>query len=78
MGRMFALAVLFSLVSCKDDDHYTKADCEADGGTVVSDIGDGSTREPGYTCPNGTPPLGRVTTKDGKPVAEEGAVCCGS
>ena len=51
-------------------------DCEAQGGTVVGDIGDGATHRPGYVCPSGKPPLGDIAQPPGGPVAIEGAVCC--
>ena len=72
MGRSLALLATLALISCNEDDAYTVADCEADGGTVVTSIGDEFPM-----CPSGSATLGRVTTKDGKPVATEGAICCG-
>lgn len=45
-------------------------ECEAQGGTIVGDIGDGAIHRPGYTCPSGRPPLGSV------PLGIEGSVCC--
>jgi hypothetical protein len=44
--------------------------CEAQGGTVVGDIGDGAIHRPDYRCPGGEPPIGTV------PVGIEGSVCC--
>ena len=50
--------------------------CEAQGGSVVGDIGDGATQRPDYVCPSGKPPLGNIVPPAGGPVAIEGAVCC--
>jgi hypothetical protein len=52
------------------------AECEAQGGSVVGDIGDGATHRPGYVCPSGKPPLGSIAPPAGGPIAVEGAVCC--
>ena len=55
----------------------TAAACEAQGGKVIGDIGDGAIHKPGYTCPDsGNPPLGSITAEPGGPVAIEGSVCC--
>ncbi len=55
----------------------TAADCEAQGGTVVGDIGDGAIHKPDYTCPDsGEPPLGTIEADPDGPIATEGAVCC--
>jgi len=51
-------------------------ECEAQGGSVVGDIGDGATHRPDYVCPSGKPPLGNIAPPAGGPVAIEGAVCC--
>ena len=53
-----------------------QGECEAQGGSVVGDIGDGATQRPDYVCPNGRPPLGSIASPAGGPVAVEGAVCC--
>ena len=53
-----------------------QAQCEAQGGTVVGDIGDGATHRPDYVCPSGKPPLGAIAPPEGGPIAIEGAVCC--
>lgn len=50
--------------------------CEAQGGSVVGDIGDGATHRPDYLCASGKPPLGNIAPAAGGPVAIEGAVCC--
>jgi hypothetical protein len=55
----------------------TSTECEAQGGTVVGDIGDGAIHRPDYRCANGQLPLGAITAEQGEPVAVEGAVCCG-
>lgn len=48
----------------------TAAECEARGGTVVGDIGDGAVHRSDYRCPNGHPPVATV------PLGIEGSVCC--
>jgi hypothetical protein len=53
-----------------------QAECEAQGGTVVGDIGDGATQRPDYVCPSGKPPLGNIAPPAGGPIAVEGSVCC--
>lgn len=50
--------------------------CEAGGGTVVGDIGDGAIHEPDYQCPSGAAPSGNIRAPEGGPVAVEGSVCC--
>jgi hypothetical protein len=55
----------------------TAAACEAQGGKVIGDIGDGAVNKPDYRCPDsGEPPLGSVIAEPGGPVAIEGRVCC--
>lgn len=54
----------------------TRAECEARGGRVVGDIGDGATQRPDYKCEGGQAPLGNIKAAEGEPVAVEGAVCC--
>lgn len=55
----------------------TPAACEAQGGKVIGDIGDGAIHRPDYRCPDsGDPPLGSVVAEPGGPVAIEGSVCC--
>lgn len=46
------------------------AECEAQGGTVVGDIGDGRTHRPDYRCEDGQAPIADV------PLGVEGSVCC--
>jgi hypothetical protein len=50
--------------------------CEAGGGTVVGDIGDGATQRPGYRCPSGAAPTGNIRAPEGGPIGVEGSVCC--
>jgi hypothetical protein len=50
--------------------------CEASGGTVVGDIGDGAIHRADYRCPNGAEPSGSIRASEGGPMAVEGAVCC--
>lgn len=55
----------------------TSAECEAEGGKVVGDIGDGAIHRPDYVCPdNGQPPIGSIAPEGEGPVPVEGAVCC--
>jgi hypothetical protein len=54
----------------------TQAQCDAQGGTSVGDIGDGATRRPDYVCPSGKPPIGSIAPPQGGPMAVEGNVCC--
>jgi hypothetical protein len=54
----------------------TQEQCEAQGGSVVGDIGDGATQRPDYLCQGGRPPLGTIAPPAGGPIAVEGAVCC--
>ncbi len=48
----------------------TADECEASGGALVGDIGDGAIHRPDYLCPSGQPPTGRVS------LGIEGSVCC--
>ena len=50
--------------------------CEAGGGTIVGDIGDGAIQRADYVCPNGMAPTGSIRAPEGGPVAIEGSVCC--
>ncbi len=50
--------------------------CEASGGTVVGDIGDGAIHRPEYRCSNGAKPSGSIHATEGGPIAIEGSVCC--
>jgi len=54
----------------------TNAECQAKGGAVVGDIGDGAIHRPEYRCENGQPPLGSIRAEGEEPVAIEGSVCC--
>ncbi|MCA9712897.1 MAG: hypothetical protein KDK70_44140 [Myxococcales bacterium] len=54
----------------------TSTECEAKGGQVVGDIGDGAIHRPDYRCEGGDPPLGTIVAEGHEPVATEGAVCC--
>lgn len=60
-------------------DGMTAAECEAAGGTVVGDIGDGAIHQPDYVCPDsGEPPLASIEPEPGGPIGVEGSVCCGT
>src|SRR5687767_10540519 len=50
--------------------------CEASGGKVVGDIGDGAIHRPEYRCPSGAEPSGDIRAPEGAPMAVEGSVCC--
>ncbi|HLT38743.1 MAG TPA: hypothetical protein VK034_20795 [Enhygromyxa sp.] len=55
----------------------TAQECEAQGGTVVGDIGDGAIHRPDYRCPDsGEAPIGTIVADPEGPVAIEGSVCC--
>lgn len=55
----------------------TASACEAQGGKVVGDIGDGAIHRPEYRCADsGEAPIGSIVADPGGPVAIEGAVCC--
>ncbi len=54
----------------------TDAECQAKGGTIVGDIGDGAIHKPDYKCEGGQPPLGSIRAEGDAPVAVEGSVCC--
>ena len=54
----------------------SQQECEAQGGSVIGDIGDGATRRPDYVCSSGKPPLGNIAPPQGGPIAVEGNVCC--
>jgi hypothetical protein len=55
----------------------TTAECEAQGGMVVGDIGDGAIHRPDYVCEaSGKPPIGTIRPVEGEPIAVEGSVCC--
>lgn len=64
-------------VGTRERPQLTAAECEAQGGTVVGDIGDGAIHRPDYRCPDsGEAPLGSIVAEGEGPVAIEGAVCC--
>ncbi len=50
--------------------------CEANGGSVVGDIGDGAIHRPEYRCVNGAKPTANIGAPSGGPIAIEGSVCC--
>ena len=50
--------------------------CEANGGSVVGDIGDGAIHRPEYRCVNGAKPTANIGAPEGGPIAIEGSVCC--
>ncbi len=55
----------------------TARDCEAQGRTVVGDIGDGAIHRPDYVCPGtGAPPIATIVADPGGPIGVEGSVCC--
>lgn len=55
----------------------TAAACEAQGGKVQGDIGDGAVHQPDYKCPDsGAAPIGTIVPDGGGAQAVEGAVCC--
>ena len=50
--------------------------CEAGGGSVIGDIGDGAIHRADYMCPSGLAPTGSIRAPEGGPIAIEGSVCC--
>lgn len=50
--------------------------CEASGGAVVGDIGDGAIHRADYRCPSGSKPTGNIRAPEGAPMSVEGSVCC--
>jgi len=54
----------------------TQAECDAQGGSIVGDIGDGATHRSDYVCSSGKPALGDIAQPEGGPIAIEGSVCC--
>jgi hypothetical protein len=61
---------------CMKRPSLTPDACEASGGRVVGDIGDGAVHRPEYRCPSGAPQSGTIVTSDGLSIGIEGAVCC--
>lgn len=59
-----------------DRPNLTRAECISRGGSVIGDIGDGSTQRPDYRCESGVSPIGAITFLEGEPIAIEGEVCC--
>jgi hypothetical protein len=60
-----------------DRPQITAEACEAEGGKVVGDIGDGAIHRPDYRCPDsGEEPIGSIAADPAGPTAIEGAVCC--
>lgn len=51
-------------------------ECEARGGQIMGDPGDGRIHRPEYRCPNGKPPIGTVSYETGEMIPVEGSVCC--
>lgn len=83
MKRSFLLLCVLPFAACSrpqepaSDEPLTTEACEAKGGTVVGDIGDGAIHKPGYRCPGtNAKPLGAIEADPGAPQAIEGAVCC--
>lgn len=50
--------------------------CEAGGGKVVGDIGDGAIHRPDYRCEGGAAPIGAIRAPAGGPMGVEGSICC--
>jgi hypothetical protein len=62
--------------SAPERKRLAQEECEAQGGSVRGDIGDGATQRPDYVCPSGKPPLGNIAPPAGGPISVEGGVCC--
>ena len=78
---MFAIvfAGCLSLQSLPPEGEHTtlsEQECEARGGSIVGDIGDGATHRSDYVCASGKAPLGDIELPEEGPIAIEGAVCC--
>ncbi len=56
----------------------TNAECQAKGGQVIGDIGNGAIHQPDYRCENGEPPIAKIVPGPDEPIAAEGSVCCGT
>jgi len=54
----------------------TRAECKAEGGKVIGDIGNGAIHRPEYRCESGNPPIASIRFLEGEPIATEGEVCC--
>jgi len=54
----------------------TQAQCAAQGGSVIGDIGDGAIHQPEYRCASGAAPIGPISYSEVDLVPNEGAVCC--
>ena len=61
---------------CMPQPRLTQEACEASGGQVISDIGDGAVHRREYRCPSGAAASGTIITAEGEPFGDEGAVCC--
>ena len=60
------------------NNRFSPDECEAMGGVITYDIGDGSVHRPEYLCPySGEPPFGPIAFPTNGPRPREGAVCCG-
>lgn len=59
-----------------DRPELSRAECQAKGGEIVGDIGDGAIHKPDYVCPSGERPTGTIKPAPGEPIAIEGEVCC--
>jgi len=60
-----------------DRPKLSASECQAAGGHVVGDIGNGAVHRPDYVCPEtAVAPLGTIVPDEGGPIAMEGAVCC--
>jgi len=54
----------------------TSAQCAAQGGSVIGDIGDGAIYGPEYRCASGAAPIARIVYLEDDAIPTEGAVCC--
>jgi hypothetical protein len=61
---------------CMPHSRLTPEACEASGGQVMGDPGNGVVHGPEYRCPSGAAPSGTILTAEGEPFGIEGAVCC--
>ena len=83
MRRLLVVGLAVTLAGCaamraeKEPPASLSAEaCEASGGALVGDIGDGAIHRPEYRCPNGAKPTGSIRAAEGAAIAVEGSVCC--
>ena len=61
-----------------DRPFITRAQCEADGNTILGDAGNGAINDVDFICPSGVAPIAQIMFLEDEPIATEGEVCCPS